>query len=510
MFLKFKNYQITFDPLGNEDEISDSLEQEMIDLYYEVSNANKRTVRKILNLITQYPENVQLRNYLVNAYRSLGKNKEAMQANKELLEMRPDYLFGLLLYTDLVMEDGFKVEKMPKIFLDAHFDLKEMYPNREVFHISEFVAMQQVAIKYYAYNDEGPKALERLEWLKEINPDEETNEQMQKIYTSIMLIKASERLMKEQKARIKPVSQRKQTPFERPTFQLPLTEELYKNGWLLSQEFIEEYLQSDKKLLTKDLELVLKDSYSNFEIEQEGQEAAFHAYFMLGEIGAKESLPSLLEVLSQDEEYIEYVFGDFLTETCWQTIFQLAKDKIPELFAFMKQPGLYTFGKGVALDTLTQLYIAYPDTQEQIIEGYKELLDLFCNAKIEDNVIDTTFIGLFIGDLVELNLSHFLPQIKCLYDEGYLLDYFSGNYDKIEEILCKNNEIEVRKRKIESLVEIYQGIRNYHEEIKRSEEIINRNKTFIAQSKKVGRNDPCPCGSGKKYKKCCLGKGIYE
>ncbi len=25
----------------------------------------------------------------------------------------------------------------------------------------------------------------------------------------------------------------------------------------------------------------------------------------------------------------------------------------------------------------------------------------------------------------------------------------------------------------------------------------------IAVSNKVGRNDPCPCGSGKKYKKCC-------
>ena len=23
---------------------------------------------------------------------------------------------------------------------------------------------------------------------------------------------------------------------------------------------------------------------------------------------------------------------------------------------------------------------------------------------------------------------------------------------------------------------------------------------------KIGRNDPCPCGSGKKYKKCCLRK----
>ena len=28
-------------------------------------------------------------------------------------------------------------------------------------------------------------------------------------------------------------------------------------------------------------------------------------------------------------------------------------------------------------------------------------------------------------------------------------------------------------------------------------------KTRIAVSTKVGRNAPCPCGSGKKYKKCC-------
>ncbi|MBD0373821.1 MAG: DUF1186 domain-containing protein [Pyrinomonadaceae bacterium] len=25
----------------------------------------------------------------------------------------------------------------------------------------------------------------------------------------------------------------------------------------------------------------------------------------------------------------------------------------------------------------------------------------------------------------------------------------------------------------------------------------------IVKKKKVGRNEPCPCGSGKKYKKCC-------
>ncbi|MDA8016532.1 MAG: SEC-C domain-containing protein [Thermoanaerobaculia bacterium] len=26
----------------------------------------------------------------------------------------------------------------------------------------------------------------------------------------------------------------------------------------------------------------------------------------------------------------------------------------------------------------------------------------------------------------------------------------------------------------------------------------------------IGRNDPCPCGSGRKYKRCCLGKGDPE
>ena len=30
----------------------------------------------------------------------------------------------------------------------------------------------------------------------------------------------------------------------------------------------------------------------------------------------------------------------------------------------------------------------------------------------------------------------------------------------------------------------------------------------VRNSGKVGPNDPCPCGSGKKYKKCCRDKDI--
>ena len=30
-----------------------------------------------------------------------------------------------------------------------------------------------------------------------------------------------------------------------------------------------------------------------------------------------------------------------------------------------------------------------------------------------------------------------------------------------------------------------------------------KRSTTVVKDSKIGRNDPCPCGSGKKYKKCC-------
>lgn len=37
-----------------------------------------------------------------------------------------------------------------------------------------------------------------------------------------------------------------------------------------------------------------------------------------------------------------------------------------------------------------------------------------------------------------------------------------------------------------------------------------RTQTIIREYNKIGRNEPCPCGSGKKYKNCCLNSGKYE
>jgi len=39
---------------------------------------------------------------------------------------------------------------------------------------------------------------------------------------------------------------------------------------------------------------------------------------------------------------------------------------------------------------------------------------------------------------------------------------------------------------------------------------IRKTRPVVRDTKKIGRNDLCPCGSGKKYKNCCMDSGKYE
>ena len=43
------------------------------------------------------------------------------------------------------------------------------------------------------------------------------------------------------------------------------------------------------------------------------------------------------------------------------------------------------------------------------------------------------------------------------------------------------------------------------EDISEVQRLMNPSNPIQAGAK-VGRNDPCPCGSGKKFKKCCMNK----
>ena len=56
------------------------------------------------------------------------------------------------------------------------------------------------------------------------------------------------------------------------------------------------------------------------------------------------------------------------------------------------------------------------------------------------------------------------------------------------------------------------GTKRDMEAIRRAmaEQYARMHTTYKREHAKIGRNDPCPCGSGKKYKNCCLESGKYE
>ena len=57
--------------------------------------------------------------------------------------------------------------------------------------------------------------------------------------------------------------------------------------------------------------------------------------------------------------------------------------------------------------------------------------------------------------------------------------------------------------KAEHLYKLPQWDNIYTEEERKNFTKEQKKSRTIVKAKKIGRNDPCPCGSGKKYKKCC-------
>jgi preprotein translocase subunit SecA len=53
-----------------------------------------------------------------------------------------------------------------------------------------------------------------------------------------------------------------------------------------------------------------------------------------------------------------------------------------------------------------------------------------------------------------------------------------------------------------------EGVAKNVEKVKEQEKKVKSKKTVIKAESKIGRNDPCPCGSGLKYKKCHLSSGL--
>ena len=84
-----------------------------------------------------------------------------------------------------------------------------------------------------------------------------------------------------------------------------------------------------------------------------------------------------------------------------------------------------------------------------------------------------------------------------------LIEYKYVSYDMFNEL-----SFNIQQETVRGLYHVRVVAEPKREDIEQKQMFTNKDDTLGAKPKvrkddKVGRNDPCPCGSGKKYKQCC-------
>lgn len=112
------------------------------------------------------------------------------------------------------------------------------------------------------------------------------------------------------------------------------------------------------------------------------------------------------------------------------------------------------------------------------------------------------------------NIDKLNSSIEKLADENSANSVFDAVPEKVKRKskAVENMIMSTSTENVEAEVELKDKVdeARMERERRRVIEYMNSHRQVVRDGKKIGRNDPCPCGSGKKYKKCCLESGKFE
>ncbi len=295
-------------------------------------------------------------------------------------------------------------------------------------------------------------------------------------------------------------------------------------------------LELPRQELIADLEKVLNAIIANVtkdnqeEIYQKEQEImALSCVFLLTELKSMESTPLYFRLFSMDNNFLDYYFSGHVYETLWLTLFEIGDTDA--IFDFLKNTDVTSIGAGIAMDSLTQIALHFPDLNEKIKKGFIDLYTYLHennkNFRIETDDTNLLFIR-------TLDFTEFYHTLKIFYDSDRIgvnedirvpfdmiiddlvefQEYFEDE-EGLKEILSleekyNNPATEEMLRTLEEsfdrLIHAVSGFENNTNKFHKSPNhkmLYSDYTPYVKATPTVGRNEPCPCGSGKKYKKCC-------
>ncbi|PKP60828.1 MAG: hypothetical protein CVT88_01740 [Candidatus Altiarchaeales archaeon HGW-Altiarchaeales-1] len=269
-----------------------------------------------------------------------------------------------------------------------------------------------------------------------------------------------------------------------------------KSGLMVDREIIEEIVKREDDEIYKGLfEIVQKDDY--WKRDGPGDSwCPYHVFFILGLKGDEKSFEILKYMISQRTEELD----DWITEHLSAILYSFGLgyyDNIKSI-ALDKSSDMYV--RIAAIETLCAKAILNPDVKERTVELCKQFL-----REEEDKLL----ISLALPDIAEIRNKELFELVKesherCdtgpfrICDMDDLKDLYEGTGTHKEYIRCTSNLWDhFSDKNLNYYFERYYGGRK----TEKYPDVVSDEKN--KKREKTGRNDPCPCGSGKKYKKCC-------
>ncbi len=303
------------------------------------------------------------------------------------------------------------------------------------------------------------------------------------------------------------------------------------------------YAMENKEEAIPELLEILEYTLNNAETlsKDENYLVHFPAIYILAYFQEKKAYENIIKIAMLPDDLAYDLLGDTITEDFKNILASVCDGNIEPLKGIIENSSLDEFMRTEALESLLILLNHGVVSREQLVFYFKELfngklevdysyvwetLPRCCSLihpkgltnEIEKAVTDEKVMGLladlpFMNQQLERSVKEVLNDLKedeeyCLISEEdvYFLEDWVGGFsceeDDEDEDEDDDDDEYLFDEDDENEMEGEQLMRSYLNEYKGSE--ISKEVPFRRESF-VGRNEPCPCGSGKKYKKCCLG-----
>lgn len=241
-----------------------------------------------------------------------------------------------------------------------------------------------------------------------------------------------------------------------------------------------------------------------------------YAMYLLSQFREAAAYPLLVDFVSTPGEIVMELTGDVITEDLGRMLASLCHGDLGPIKRLIEDPEVNEWVRSAALDALVDLYVEGQLEREIIIDYLKELY-LF---KVEQK---SSFIwSAMVSTACDLYPEELVEEIRRAYVEG-LVNPGDVGFDDVKRTLEGGKEKRLgdtrryRKGLIGNVIDeigwwaCFQDTNGEDFSDREPYEVEDDFRsapvqTVVRPGPKIGRNDPCPCGSGRKYKKCCLGK----